>query len=188
MSSHHIVRENQEPALIVDSINDLSEEYIGQLLEWSPTIFVSEQALNYFLQRDIKVDFLISNNPQVQPLQQDIKVLPLEKGIITDALEYLCSNDYKAANIISSIIPKNIEEYCQRINLVVFSEQRKYVCVCEKYEKWQIKGAKIFVDHNAIVSMKGLKTVGESVLESIDEGFFSLILEPGKYITIGEEI
>ena len=37
MSSHHIVRDDQEPALIITNGASCSEEeLIGQLLEWSP--------------------------------------------------------------------------------------------------------------------------------------------------------
>ncbi|MFD2144372.1 hypothetical protein [Mucilaginibacter antarcticus] len=38
MSSHHIVREKQEPALLVLGLDGFDEEQLGQLLEWSPTL------------------------------------------------------------------------------------------------------------------------------------------------------
>lgn len=41
MSSHHIVREKQEPALLVLSMDAFDEEMLGQLLEWSPTVICS---------------------------------------------------------------------------------------------------------------------------------------------------
>ena len=41
MSSHHIVREKQEPALLVLGLDDFPDELLGQLLEWSPTVIVT---------------------------------------------------------------------------------------------------------------------------------------------------
>lgn len=37
MSSHHIVRDDQEPALIIANGAACSSELLGQLLEWSPS-------------------------------------------------------------------------------------------------------------------------------------------------------
>src|SRR5690606_40296637 len=75
MSSHHIVRENQEPALLVEDFAALSEEYLGQLLEWSPTIITSLENLDYFLTRDIKVDILYGVE-KISEAQEEIKYLP----------------------------------------------------------------------------------------------------------------
>ena len=41
MSSHHIVKEKQEPALYIHQLGDFNEEFLGQLLEWSPTVIVA---------------------------------------------------------------------------------------------------------------------------------------------------
>ena len=35
MSSHHIVRERQEPALLITDVYSIDPELVGQLLEWS---------------------------------------------------------------------------------------------------------------------------------------------------------
>lgn len=42
MSSHHIVREKQEPALLIMDLNGFNDEHLGQLLEWNPTVLVNE--------------------------------------------------------------------------------------------------------------------------------------------------
>jgi thiamine pyrophosphokinase len=56
MSSHHIVKEKQEPALIIANGEACSEELLGQLLEWSPFIVVLDQAIYRVLDLGIKVD------------------------------------------------------------------------------------------------------------------------------------
>jgi len=44
MSSHHIVREKQEPALIIANGEACSTELLNQLLEWSPFVVVLDGA------------------------------------------------------------------------------------------------------------------------------------------------
>ena len=74
MSSHHIVRENQEPALLVEDFHALSDEYLGQLLEWSPTLITTTNMLNNFLTQEIKVDMVYGNESITA--QAEIKTIP----------------------------------------------------------------------------------------------------------------
>ena len=49
MSSHHIVRDDQEPALIIANGASCSNELMGQLLEWSPLVIVLDSAIERVL-------------------------------------------------------------------------------------------------------------------------------------------
>ncbi|HBK84253.1 MAG TPA: thiamine diphosphokinase, partial [Flavobacterium sp.] len=61
MSSHHIVRDDQEPALIIANGAACSTELIGQLLEWSPLVIVLDAAIERVLELGIKVDVLLGD-------------------------------------------------------------------------------------------------------------------------------
>jgi thiamine pyrophosphokinase len=60
MSSHHIIREGQEPALLITAFHPTDSELIGQLLEWSPTVIITETAAQACANAAIKVDKLVS--------------------------------------------------------------------------------------------------------------------------------
>ena len=60
MSSHHIVREKQEPALYIHQIGDFNEEYLGQLLEWSPTLIVNGAIYEKIVSLGLKVDVVVN--------------------------------------------------------------------------------------------------------------------------------
>ena len=59
MSSHHIVRENQEPALLIASAHAISFEKIQELLEWMPTVVVLSSEVEIVIAWGIKVDVVI---------------------------------------------------------------------------------------------------------------------------------
>ncbi len=59
MSSHHIIREDQEPALLIMDALAVPFEQVQELLEWSPTVMVTEYALVEVLNWGIKVDVAI---------------------------------------------------------------------------------------------------------------------------------
>jgi thiamine pyrophosphokinase len=69
MSSHHIVRDDQEPALIIANGAACSQELMGQLLEWSPRIIALDSAIDRVAALGIKVDVVLGDfdrdfNPQ----------------------------------------------------------------------------------------------------------------------------
>src|SRR6187402_2082275 len=61
MSSHHIVRDDQEPALIIANGAACSSELLGQLLEWSPLVIVLDSAIERVIKLGIKVDVLLGD-------------------------------------------------------------------------------------------------------------------------------
>ena len=101
MSSHHIVREGQEPALIIANGQACSMDLLNQLLEWSPFIVVLDGALSRVLELGIKFDVALGDfdglnidtlRDQIPPdtaieFTPDQNKTDLEKGI-----EYLIKN------------------------------------------------------------------------------------------------
>jgi thiamine pyrophosphokinase len=109
MSSHHIIREKQEPALIIANGAQCHSELIGQLLEWSPYIVVLDGALERVLKLGIHFDVVIgdldslSEQDAVHLKQMHIPILhrpDQEKTDLQKGIEYLIEKDHKAVNII----------------------------------------------------------------------------------------
>lgn len=187
MSSHHIVRENQEPALLINYYEAIDQEYLGQLLEWSPTIITDEDNVDYLLAEDIKVDILVGD-AALLPSQEQIKHIPLKTSLLEDALAYLVAHNYKAVNILLHDISANILRFAEYINIVCFANGRRYVIVNEKYEKWKPKGEYVYLDENRIKSFTGLTIVSPNTFVTIEDGFFSLEFNSTDFVFIGEDI
>lgn len=187
MSSHHIVRENQEPALIVVSYDALDEENMGQLLEWSPTIIANEDTIDFFLAADIKVDVVFGAKEEAYQ-QEQIKNFPIKKKFIPDALDYLIQHNHKAVNIVCDVLEEALEAYCALINIVVLSRGKRYVYVNQYYEKWKETGAHIFVPENRLKSFVGLKQINRNEFVTERDGFIYLEFNSDEYVCIGEEI
>jgi len=187
MSSHHIVKEDQEPALIVESVTDLDTEYIGQLLEWSPTVFTNDYTIDFFLADDIKVDVVFTNQSNVYA-QEQIKRIPVQQGFISDALQYLVENHYKAVNIICNEIPDIVFAFCKQINIVLFIAGKRYVFVECEYKKWKQKGDKIFVREDRLKSLFGIQKIARNIFITEQDGFIHLAFNTAEFVWIGEEI
>src|SRR5690606_4061791 len=187
MSSHHIVRENQEPALLITSFKVLDQELIGQLLEWSPTVFTDEDTVDFLLAEGIKVDFVIAPTERKFP-QTQVKTIPLFRGIIEDTLRYLVEHRYGAVNMVCDKIPESIFAYSKYVNIVLFVEEKRYVLVRRKYEKWKQKGEKIHVREDQLKSMVGIAKIDKDCFLTEQDGFIYLEFNTDDFVLLGEEI
>ena len=154
MSSHHIVRDDQEPALIIANGASCSEELIGQLLEWSPLVIALDSAIERVLNLGIKVDVLLGDfDRDFNPEYYLQKQYPLEiihtpnqdKTDLEKAFDYLIEKGHKAVNVIWATGKRadhtitnitNIVAYRNQLKIVILDDHSKVFLLQNKYEKW----------------------------------------------------
>lgn len=154
MSSHHIVRDDQEPALIIANGASCSEELIGQLLEWSPLVITLDSAIERVLNLGIKVDVLLGDfDRDFNPEYYLQKQYPLEivhtpnqdKTDLEKAFDYLIEKGHKAVNVIWATGKRadhtitnitNIVAYRNQLKIVILDDHSKVFLLQNKYEKW----------------------------------------------------
>lgn len=106
MSSHHIVKEKQEPALVIDTLGAVSEEMLGQLLEWSPTVITNDSCAHILAARRINIDVIITEQTSFSD-QKDVLLINMKENIsfLDTAMIYLHQENYPSANILSLDTP-----------------------------------------------------------------------------------
>jgi thiamine pyrophosphokinase len=154
MSSHHIVRDDQEPALIIANGASCNPELLGQLLEWSPLVIVLDSAMERVLELGIKVDVLLGDfdrgfDPNYYKEQQ----YPLEivhtpdqnKTDLEKAFDYLIERKIPAVNVVWATGKRadhtitnitNITQYRDTLKIVVLDDHSKIFLLPKKYKKW----------------------------------------------------
>lgn len=154
MSSHHIVRDDQEPALIIANGEACSQELLGQLLEWSPLIIVLDSAIERVLELGIKVDVLLGDFDRGFDVNYyKEKQYPLEivyapnqdKTDLEKAFDYLMEKGHKAVNVIWATGKRadhtitnltNIVAYRNLLKIVILDDYSKVYLLPETFEKW----------------------------------------------------
>lgn len=163
MSSHHIVRDDQEPALIIANGASCNNELLGQLLEWSPLVIVLDSAIERVLELGIKVDVLLGDFDRgFDPEYYREKQFPLEivyapdqdKTDLEKAFEYLIEKGHKAANVIWATGRRadhtitnmtNIVRFQNQLKIVILDDYSKIFQLPKRYEKWYPKGFPISI-------------------------------------------
>lgn len=161
MSSHHIVRDDQEPALIIANGESCSPELLGQLLEWSPFVVVLDSAVERVLPLGIKFDVLLGDFDNGVPTDDRLNAqYPLEiihtpdqeKTDLEKAIEFLIERNFPAVNIVwatgkradhSITNMTNIVRYKDQIKIVVLDDYSKIFRLPESFEKWYTKDSPI---------------------------------------------
>lgn len=161
MSSHHIVRDDQEPALIIANGAACNSELLGQLLEWSPLVIVLDSAIERVLQLGIKVDVLLGDFDRgfdanyYKESQYPIEIvhtLNQDKTDLEKAFEYLIEKGHKAANVIWATGKRadhtitnitNIVRYQNQLKIVILDDHSKIFLLANKFEKWYPKNTTI---------------------------------------------
>jgi thiamine pyrophosphokinase len=157
MSSHHIVRDDQEPALIIANGAACSTELMNQLLEWSPLVIVLDSAIDRVLELGIKIDVLLGDFDRgFSPEQYLEQQFPLEivyapnqdKTDLEKAFDYLIEKGHKAVNVIWAS-GKRIDHtlhnltiaanYHNQLKIVFFDDYSKAFLLPKKYQKWYAK-------------------------------------------------
>lgn len=154
MSSHHIVRDDQEPALIIANGAACNPELLGQLLEWSPLVIVLDSAIERVIELGIKVDVLLGDfDRDFDPDYYKEKQYPLEivhapdqdKTDLEKAFDYLLERNIPAANVVWATGKRadhtitnltNIVRYRNKLKIVILDDHSKVFLLPRKFEKW----------------------------------------------------
>ena len=188
MSSHHIVRAKQEPALLILSLNNFGDEELGQLLEWSPTLIATPAVAEQLVVYGIKVDLIIAN-PDAAFNQSDVKWISLgRKTELQAGLDHLIAEGYPAVNIITDIFETELfAAYVTQINIVIFHHQRKIYSISSGFNKWRPAGEMVEVlTPGWEVQTQNLKQTAPQQYQTIADGI-TVFTFNGDRIFISEE-
>jgi thiamine pyrophosphokinase len=176
MSSHHIVREKQEPALIIANGEACSEELLGQLLEWSPFIIVLDHAIYRVLELGIKIDVWMGDFDHdhdfasIKASQEPIEIINTpdqEKTDLEKAIDLLIERGFPAANIVWATGRRadhaitnitNLVRYKEQIRLVLFDDYSKIFPLTGTFEKWYVAGTPVSLI--PVGRVEGIRTSG----------------------------
>lgn len=165
MSSHHIVRDEQEPALLIMDIHAIDKSVIESLLEWSPTVVVSSQAREVFLNWGYKIDYLLVSN-SVENTTDDpnlYKIINKEKSKakICTGLDFLIQKGHNHINIVGN--PENYPLFAAALyfqfHLVLFEADQKMMPVKSGlFKKWYPEGTEVAIQplyENSFFTIEG---------------------------------
>lgn len=146
MSSHHFVKEQQEPAVFILNADEIHFDQVSSLLEWVPTVLVAQEALDQVLSWGIKIDVILASesfqkeNMHLLEEQYPVKFLNSEvKNSLEEGIQYLLASNHYAAHLVG--IPHlealELEEKINLMDLTIMDGNWKYYPIKNGiFKKW----------------------------------------------------
>jgi thiamine pyrophosphokinase len=157
MSSHHIIRDKQEPALIIANGEECTMDLLEQLLEWSPTVVVLDGAIERVISLGIKVDVWLGDFDHATNHSHVLDNYPLKKIHTPDqnktdlekAFDYLLAEGYPAVNVVWATGKRmdhtlnnfhSLVRYGAQLKIVFFDDYSTSYLLPKHFEKWYPAG------------------------------------------------
>ncbi len=187
MSSHHIVREKQEPALYIHHLGNFDEEFLGQLLEWSPTLIVNAAEYEKVLSLGLKVDVVVgTSDPYI--LQENTGVIIASTNELHAVIDHLISDKYPAVNIINSHnLLSQFNNVLSKIDIVVFTEFDKSYAVRTGFKVWKPEGNLFSIHADTAFTGSNLVRLQNGQHQVIADGFVEFTFN-SPYLLISEPL
>ncbi len=151
MSSHHFVKEKQEPALLILSDSSFEKDILEQLLEWSPIVIVEDKCLMQLNHEPIKIDYVLQTDLALEEIeswisfQDNVRIIDSSKSAnkIKFLIDILEREDNQALSIIGH--SRNQEEILKsdefKMNIIFYSNEYKTYTKYEHFKKWKEIGS-----------------------------------------------
>ncbi len=153
MSSHHYVKEGQEPALIIANGAMCSYDILTSLMEWCPHIVVTDGAYSRLVDLQIKPDVVIGDfdsipNAARDPRIEFIKIDSQEDTDLEKAIDYLINKGYNDINVVWATgkrLDHTINNFAtlakySACNIVMIDDHSKAFVLPKKYSKYYEEG------------------------------------------------
>lgn len=182
MSSHHFVKEGQEPALII--VDAVSYELAAPILEWAPQVIILDTAIDEVLLWGIKIDVIILHPDQFENIATKLDGQGPLKTILTDpkeavqkALTYLIDTNQKAAAIMindPAFLFNQYDDLTKTLSITLITPTLKWSGITSgKYKKWFSSGSRLVIKgkpdlplpQNLIKHEDSYETMADGMLE-----------------------
>lgn len=201
MSSHHFVREGQEPALIIANGSSCSDQLLFELLEWSPFVLVLDGALERVLSKGIKFDAVLGDFDSSDELHQRLDYLqPLEllhrpdqnKTDLEKGLDYLFeekqipharivwASGKRSDHFLNNLF--TLGKYAQQMNLVMLDDHSQMFILPQKFSKHYPKGQ--IISLMPLTEVHGVKT--QNLVYSLNDEQLSPLHRTGSSNEVAE--
>ncbi len=183
MSSHHFVKEGQEPALFI--LEALSFEILQPLLEWVPTVMVADCVVEEVLQWGIKIDIVLQHHVPLPELEEKlanqtpIQIVRCKADVLGEGLHFLIQN-YNSTPVNIMAIPdaellRSLDKFILQLQIGIFCKTEKWSAIVSAFEKWLPAGSRILVQSRPLsgLEVEGLVQKGEEWW-STEAGFIKI--------------
>ncbi|MEJ2004228.1 MAG: hypothetical protein P8X57_04530 [Cyclobacteriaceae bacterium] len=169
MSSHHFVREGQEPALLIDTHDVSNFSFLDQIAAWNPVVIAMERSVPTLIANSIHIDYLLTREDAdtwypVLSYFPKLKIHTCPEDYFGAALSKIVSGS--ASNEVhvlrDELMPEEIDKLrFDNVRITVFTPGAKWIFVQNgEYRSWFAAESRIMLRGKGI-SVNGAAIEGD---------------------------
>lgn len=173
--------------MYIHDLGNFDEEYLGQILEWSPTLIVNGAIYEKVISLGLKVDVVLNSADGLVP-QENTKSIIGPGDEYNTVLNYLISEKYPAVNVIDT--DKKLADlsfYLPKINIVLFTSEEKSYAVKTGFSVWKPAGSIFLIDVVSYFEATNLRQNEEREFEVVKDGFIEFTFTT-EYLFLAEKL
>lgn len=180
MSSHYVIRDYQEPALLILDFDATQYEVISALLEWQPFIIGESCNINAFEAHNIRPDLLFKDSGEEidDNLIDQYKINEFEGGeLLINIIAFLNDKSIPGLNIVCELTDRlktTIEQNKSDLFFSVYYDNKRFSLIKSgKFKKWAHTLQGFILPENTITT-KNLIPLDDSHFQSEKEGIIEV--------------
>ncbi len=174
MSSHHVIRDEQEPPLFILHRSQ-NIALVKQLLGWSPSVWVMEPEAEWVMSLDVKIDGVLTLKPgKHQKINQQIGEYSVamfnEEDAIGSIYQVLAGKEYTGIHIFCDSyqrdeLLKKVSNQIDNLPIILITDFETVIIIKKaKFRKWYSKGTQLQILKGELSENDNLERVGENYL------------------------
>ncbi len=186
MSSHHFVREGQEPSLLVEANQPIEHPFFEQLAGWNPIIIATEKSLPGLISASVNIDHVLLSDmslvgdPGALSRIPHVRVHEIENTTLAAAINQIL--EHVACKHVQIVTDHHSdfgrwEDIGRGLGMTVFTPTHIWKCISSgNYRAWFPKGQRLdFQGNIRIDNSAGLTdfiTVKDGIVEITSDDVF----------------
>jgi len=164
VSSHHFVKEGQEPALILAEAFSITQ--VSYLLEWAPLVVTLPDALDSVLMWRIKTDVVllpaadekVAGHLRANQDALEIRLLLIDEHPLESALRHVIARTQKHVHVwgtASEATFRCAEKFVADVGVSIVEPGMKWSAIAREFSKWYPENAVISIYAKSDVEISG---------------------------------
>jgi len=185
MSSHHVIRDDQEPPIFVLNEN-FDIDVLNELLGWAPLLYVEASLYKWFQARNVKVDgVIILNDTDDTDYERVTKyyLSTLKDSLLELVMQVINNKPFTAFNLFCNedqgreVVKESRIGPEKYLPFTLFIGGKKTIVTFKnKFAKWFPAGQRIIVDRNRVAISPKVELNGDCY-EVKEEGTYIITTE-----------
>lgn len=182
MSSHHVIRDGQEPPLLIINPETIEYPVMGELLEWSPYVMCLGHCVDALRAKGIKIDHIFSQGsgqPPALPYAVSRQGWNTREELMKRVNEKMLALNNRQVCVLTDD-PMRLQQWTSLPGVIIFDREHKWTYHRNAFRKWFPAGTVVKISGNCYFTGDVEERQDELMVSK--DGMIKLVADPAFWL------